>query len=43
VVDLLVERLGLDPDEAAQIHLELAEKYLKEGVKLVDKDPVQGS
>lgn len=43
VIDLLVERLGLDPDEAAQIHLELAEKYLKEGVKLVDKDPVQAS
>ncbi|RLE57237.1 MAG: hypothetical protein DRJ40_02685 [Thermoprotei archaeon] len=43
VVDLLVERLNLNPDEATQIRLELAEKYLKEGVKLVDKDPVQAS
>jgi hypothetical protein len=43
VVDLLVKLLGLDPQAAAESHLELASKYLEEGRSLVDKDPVQAS
>lgn len=43
LVDLLVKALDLDPQAAAEAHLELAAKYLEEGKKLVDKDPVQAS
>jgi hypothetical protein len=43
VVDLLVKLLSLDPQAAAEPHLELASKYLEEGRSLVDRDPVQAS
>ena len=43
IVDLLADKLGMDPVEEAEIHLELAEKFLTEGVELVDKDPIQAS
>ncbi len=43
VIDLLSKALDLDPEERAVAHLELAEKFLNEGVGLVDKDPAQAS
>jgi len=43
VVDLLVERLGIDPRDAVDVHLELATKFFEEGLELVEKDPVQAS
>ncbi len=43
VIEILTERLGMDPREAAEVHLELAEKYFREGLELVDKDPIQAS
>jgi len=42
-VDFLVSFLKLDPQVAAESHLELAERYLEEGKKLVESDPVQAS
>ena len=43
VVELLVRELGLDPGEEAAVRVELAAKYLEEGRRLVDRDPVQAS
>jgi hypothetical protein len=43
VVDFLVSLLELDPQAAAESHLELAVRYLEEGRKLIDTDPVQAS
>jgi hypothetical protein len=40
VVDFLVGLLKLDPQAAAESHLELAMKYLGEGRNLVGRDPV---
>lgn len=42
-VDFLVSFLKLDPQVAAESHLELAERCLEEGKKLVESDPVQAS
>jgi hypothetical protein len=42
-VDFLVNLLKLDPQAAAESHLELAVRYLEEGKNLIDKDPVQAS
>ncbi|MCS7366850.1 MAG: PaREP1 family protein [archaeon YNP-WB-062] len=43
IVDFLVKLLNLDPQIAAESHLELALRYLEEGRKLIDEDPVQSS
>jgi len=43
LVEVLVEKLGLDSAEEARVHLELAEKFLDKGRKLIDSDPVQAS
>jgi hypothetical protein len=43
VVDFLVSLLKLDPQAAAESHLELAVRYLEEGKNLIDRDPVQAS
>jgi hypothetical protein len=43
VLDFLISFLNLDPQVAAESHLELAVKYLEEGKNLIDKDPVQAS
>ena len=43
VLNILAERLQLDPNVVLEARLELAEGYLEEGEKLVDKDPVQAS
>ena len=43
LVDALLRELRLDPEERAEIRLELAAKLLREGVELVDRDPVQAS
>ena len=43
VVDFLVGLLKLDPQAAAESHLELAVRYLEEGRNLIDGDPVQAS
>jgi hypothetical protein len=39
----LVGLLKLDPQAAAESHLELAVRYLEEGRNLIDRDPVQAS
>ena len=41
VLELLVERLSLDPKEEIMLHLELSKRYLEEGEKLIDIDAVQ--
>ncbi|WP_288104763.1 PaREP1 family protein [Thermofilum sp.] len=43
VVDFLVSLMELDPQAAAESHLELAVRYLEEGRNLIDTDPVQAS
>mgnify|MGYP001770642573 FL=1 len=43
VVDLISKALNLDPGERSRAHLELAERFLREGVELIDRDPVQAS
>ena len=43
VINLLSKALDLNPGRRAVVHLELAEKFLNEGVGLVDKDPAQAS
>jgi hypothetical protein len=42
-VDLLVRSLSLDPMVGVEAHLELALRYLEEGRRLADGDPVQAS
>ena len=42
-IESLIEKLGLNPEESIEIRIELAEKYLKEGVSLAEKDPVEAS
>ena len=43
IVDLLVRSLSLDPMVGVEAHLELALRYLEEGKRLADGDPVQAS
>jgi Archaeal PaREP1/PaREP8 family. len=43
IIDLLSRNLGVDPEIAAEAHVELALKYLEEGKGLIDRDPVQAS
>ncbi|MEM1558327.1 MAG: hypothetical protein QXG12_07020 [Thermoproteota archaeon] len=43
VVDALFKMLNLDPVEEVGIHVELAEKFLEEGRRLVEEDPIQAS
>jgi hypothetical protein len=43
VVDFLASLLELDPQEAAESHLELAVRYLEEGKNLIGTDPAQAS
>ncbi|RLE83261.1 MAG: hypothetical protein DRJ67_12570 [Thermoprotei archaeon] len=41
VLDLLISELKLDPDTEVKAHAELAAKFLEEGLKMIDRDPVQ--
>lgn len=44
VAEALARALGIDPREEAEVHLELAERFLEEGRELLRKgDPVQAS
>jgi len=44
VVDALIEKLGLDPDEEAAVRIELAERFLEEAKKYIEQnDAVQAS
>jgi hypothetical protein len=43
IVDFSVNLLRLDPQAAAESHIELAMRYLEEGRKLIDGDPAQSS
>jgi len=43
IIELLTSKLGLDPKEEAELHLELAKRYLREGEGLIDRDPIQAS
>ncbi len=43
VIEVLLRELDLDPVEEARVHLELAERLLEEGRKLIDSDPIQAS
>lgn len=40
VIDNLVSLLNLNREEEIELHVELAEKLLKEGESIIDKDPV---
>ena len=40
ILDLLVKEFGLDPNEEARVHAELALTFLEERLELVDKDPI---
>ncbi|MHA1595418.1 MAG: PaREP1 family protein [Candidatus Baldrarchaeia archaeon] len=41
LIDVLIHELNMDPTDEVRARAELAEKYLEEGEKLVDKDTVQ--
>lgn len=43
VIETLAEKLGIDPVEELEARTELAKKYLEEGIRLTDSDPVQAS
>ncbi len=43
IIDLITKALNLDLHEQSRVRLEIAEKFLGEGVNLIDKDPVQAS
>ncbi|MHC1628372.1 MAG: PaREP1 family protein [Candidatus Nezhaarchaeales archaeon] len=43
VIELLLKELKLDPSDQVKVHLELARKFLEEGARLADSDPVQAS
>ncbi len=43
VVDILAEKLGMDPEDEAKARLELAKRFLEEGKKLIAEDPIQAS
>ena len=43
VLDYLIRSPNLDPEDEIDLHIELAEKYLDEGKKLIEKDPIQAS
>jgi len=43
VIDSIASLLSLNPDEGVELHAELAERFLKEGEGIVDRDPVQAS
>lgn len=43
VIDYIIRRLNLDPKSEVRVHLELAKRFLEEGKKLVDADPIQAS
>ncbi len=43
IINIVSKELNLDPEIVAEAHLELAERYLDEGKKLLDKDPIQAS
>jgi len=43
VLDVVVWRLSLDPKEEIDVHLEIAERFLKEGKRLIEEDPTQAS
>ncbi|NPB01057.1 MAG: superfamily I DNA and RNA helicase and helicaseubunit [Crenarchaeota archaeon] len=44
VISILREKLGLDPRDVAEAHVELAERYLEEAKQYLEKgDPVQAS
>lgn len=43
VIGNLISLLNLNPDEEIELHVELAEKLLKEGESVIDEDPVQAS
>ncbi|MBP1450128.1 MAG: PaREP1 family protein [Thermoproteus sp.] len=43
IVELVAKALSIDPPAVADAHLGLAEKFLEEGRRLVEADPVQAS
>ena len=43
VLEAVAERLGMDPREEAGVHVELAERFFREGVEVLERDPVQAS
>lgn len=43
LIDLILQGLSLDPKEEIEVHLELAEKFLEDGRRSVDEDPIQAS
>ncbi|MEM3568812.1 MAG: PaREP1 family protein [Candidatus Jordarchaeales archaeon] len=43
IVEAISEKLNMDPEEVAEVHLELAKKYLGERAELANRDPVQAS
>ncbi|ADN49605.1 PaREP1 family protein [Vulcanisaeta distributa] len=43
IIDLISKALNLDPSERSKAHLELAERFLRDGMELIDRDPVQAS
>ena len=42
-LEYILRRLNFDNTMRMKIHLELAERFLKDGKKLIDKDPIQAS
>jgi len=43
LLDVLISKLPLDPEEELEVHIELARRFLNEGLRLVERDPVQAS
>jgi len=43
ILDYLIRSLDLNPKDEIELHMELAEKYLDEGKKLIEEDTIQAS
>lgn len=42
-LEYIIRRLNLDPASEMRVHLDLARRFLEEGKKLVNEDPIQAS
>ncbi len=43
IIEYIIRKLNLDPNTEAKIHMDLAKRFLSEGKKIVEKDPIQAA
>ena len=43
IMNTLTEKLNINPNEEVNAHIELANTFFKEGLQLIERDPMQAS